>query len=510
MKALRQVTSFQVSDVVVVCAALFVAGYAVWVASPVYSDLMDQWVSSFGLILIHLLAGVFGIILLLQPFLDHRLRRGWFFLTLAAFSNVIAEVIWLYLESIQQVEPFPSIADLFYLLYYPLTLMGVLLLPFAPMRRRDQTLLWLDLGIIVLAGGMLFGYFLIGPISDLKVTASSLERIVALSYPVGDLMLFVGLASLFQRDLNRIGRGVLFLLMGSMVTLTFADVSFAYLELHENHSTPPVLNVLWLGAAMLLLGATAQQLAAAKWSPKINTTAPPRPMNLVRLLLPYVAAGIGPVLLLVALNQNVGLQKSIRGLLFGTVAAVTLVLLRQYLVLIENVQLFQQMQKLAMVDSLTGVYNRHSFNERFQEEVARVYQNNRPLSLLLMDVDDFKKINDTYGHLQGDLVLQTIAQALSRNLRKMDVLARFGGDEFVVLLPNLKLSEAEQVAARLEQAVSTQGIAGHPFRISMGLVEYKKGQSSQAMLEKADQALYSQKAIKKGQQAYPKAGQPDL
>lgn len=494
---------YHLTSTIVIIATLLVVMYAAWALSEVYDEAEDRILSSAGLIILHLMAGWFGMQLQQLKFLDARLRRGWFLLSLAAFSNVIGEAIWFFLESILKVEPFPSLADLFYLLYYPLTLLGVLLLPFAPMRRRDRWLLWLDLMIIMISAGMIFWYFVIGPLNTYEVAASSFERVVALAYPVGDLMLFAGLVNLFQRDVERMGRGALLLLMVSMVLLTFADGFFAYFEIHENYTTSVLLNVLWLGAALTLLGATVWQLNAAGREVPTAPVGRTRSVRTARLLLPYAAAAVGPLLLLGLINSNLSLDSSLQWLLYGTLIGFVLVLLRQYLVLVENMQLYQQMQRLATVDSLTGIYNRHSFNERFQQEVERAYLTGNPLSILLMDVDDFKKINDTYGHLQGDLVLQTVANELAINLRMMDVLARYGGDEFVVLLPGIHQAEAQEIAKRLEQAVAVHGIAGHPFGISIGVAQYERGVSAQQILEIADRALYQHKAMKKGGQDNP-------
>jgi diguanylate cyclase (GGDEF)-like protein len=149
------------------------------------------------------------------------------------------------------------------------------------------------------------------------------------------------------------------------------------------------------------------------------------------------------------------------------------------------------------VDSLTGVYNRHSFNENLRDEVRRSREHGRPLSVLLIDVDDFKFCNDTYGHLYGDQVLQKIAQVLGASLRKVDVLARFGGDEFVVLLPETDLPSAQLIADRLEHAVASEDQGEYFLGISLGVAEYQPDETPEDLLEQADRALYAHKAGKK-------------
>jgi GGDEF domain-containing protein len=141
----------------------------------------------------------------------------------------------------------------------------------------------------------------------------------------------------------------------------------------------------------------------------------------LRLVIPYlaVAAGWG---LLIYMVYSVGYaDQRVLGALYGSIVLVFLVLARQYFVLQENVRLYHAMQHLAVTDTLTGLYNRHFFNETLEREIERSKRYNSPLSILLMDVDNFKMFNDTYGHLQGDEVLKIIAHHLAGHLRKADI-----------------------------------------------------------------------------------------
>ena len=112
------------------------------------------------------------------------------------------------------------------------------------------------------------------------------------------------------------------------------------------------------------------------------------------------------------------------------------------------------LEQLAMTDYLTNLYNRRYFMQRGTEEFKRARRNNQPLALLMMDIDQFKKVNDTYGHEAGDMALQQVAAVLKSSLREIDILGRMGGEEFAVLLPNTSLHEAGLLAERVRQTIA--------------------------------------------------------
>jgi len=151
------------------------------------------------------------------------------------------------------------------------------------------------------------------------------------------------------------------------------------------------------------------------------------------------------------------------------------------------VQQFQKLEEKVRVDGLTQVYNRDYFNIRIHEQVLH----SGGLSLLMIDIDYFKAINDTYGHQRGDEILFNVAQTLKRYTRKQDAVYRYGGEEFVVVLPHTNEEEAVQVMEKLRVKVSEETMA----TVSIGGAFYSGDQASYAQLiSKADQALYQAKA----------------
>jgi len=153
--------------------------------------------------------------------------------------------------------------------------------------------------------------------------------------------------------------------------------------------------------------------------------------------------------------------------------------------------------KMAMVDPLTGLYNRRFAELRLAAEVDRSKRYGHPLTALVIDLNDFKQINDKFGHLAGDLVLKEFGSRLNRSIRVSDLAARMGGDEFLVILPECPSAQIPSLLCRMAgMEVNFRG-ATIPVRFSAGVAGFDPHESAQQMLERADQALYAQKNEKK-------------
>lgn len=155
--------------------------------------------------------------------------------------------------------------------------------------------------------------------------------------------------------------------------------------------------------------------------------------------------------------------------------------------------------ELATTDSLTGVYNRRTFKELAEPHLSRSRRSKLPVSLLMLDLDHFKRINDTYGHLAGDDVLKAFAELIRGCLRKEDLLARYGGEEFVVLLPGCSQASAAALAERIREGVSALPMEAnnHLARVTVSIGAASEAgdtlPSLEAMLGRADEALYQAK-----------------
>jgi diguanylate cyclase len=152
---------------------------------------------------------------------------------------------------------------------------------------------------------------------------------------------------------------------------------------------------------------------------------------------------------------------------------------------------------IAMTDPLTGVFNRLAYEEHIETEYQRWKRYHEPLSLLVIDIDHFKRINDTFGHLAGDKALKALAMRLRQNVREVDIVARYGGEEFVVIMPNTDGEAAYKVAEKLRSAIAS---AGFHYRqkpvnitVSCGLASFREEDESDSVFQRADDALYGAK-----------------
>src|ERR1700719_1666970 len=155
--------------------------------------------------------------------------------------------------------------------------------------------------------------------------------------------------------------------------------------------------------------------------------------------------------------------------------------------------LASEVYKLAALDQLTGLYNRRSGEQRLAQEISRAQRHGRPLTVLLMDLDGLKQVNDKHGHAAGDLLLKGFADRLQRAIRGSDLAVRLGGDEFMALLPECRAEEVRHVLARIECLEFEFNDEKISLHFSRGWTDYKAGETPQELLNRADQELYADK-----------------
>lgn len=166
---------------------------------------------------------------------------------------------------------------------------------------------------------------------------------------------------------------------------------------------------------------------------------------------------------------------------------------------IDRAKMLKTLEKLAITDGLTRLYNLRHFYKQLELEIDRCNRYGHSLALLLLDIDHFKKCNDSYGHLEGDKVLVKLGQAIKLCLRTMDSAYRYGGEEFTIILPETTGKEANNVAERISASVESERFsteAGEDFSItiSIGVTEYFKEEQLSTFIHRADQAMYKSKA----------------
>jgi two-component system cell cycle response regulator len=162
---------------------------------------------------------------------------------------------------------------------------------------------------------------------------------------------------------------------------------------------------------------------------------------------------------------------------------------------VRSYQYKKRLELMAVTDGLTGLFNHRFIFERLEEETAKVARYGRPLSIIMLDIDNFKAVNDTFGHRAGDEVILSVAHAIMACIRKTDVAGRYGGEEFLVLLPETDLASAKVVAEKIRSTVAQLSfeIKDLAITISAGVAEAQQGESYEAFINRADANLYRAK-----------------
>lgn len=157
----------------------------------------------------------------------------------------------------------------------------------------------------------------------------------------------------------------------------------------------------------------------------------------------------------------------------------------------------KRFQELSITDGLTGLYNSRHFYSQLQNEVDRYERYKRPLTMLLLDIDNFKNYNDSYGHLEGDIVLMRLAEVINRCLRKTDSAYRYGGEEFVIILPETSGDQGQIIAERIREEfkaeVFTSGGAETHVTVSIGVTQYLEDDSLTSFINRTDKCMYTAK-----------------
>jgi diguanylate cyclase (GGDEF)-like protein len=170
---------------------------------------------------------------------------------------------------------------------------------------------------------------------------------------------------------------------------------------------------------------------------------------------------------------------------------------------LRNCLLYKQAQTAALQDQLTGLNNRGAFDASIKREIDLSLRQRTPLSLIVLDIDHFKNINDSYGHSSGDRALKLLADTVKFTMRQSDIAFRYGGEEFTLLLSNTDIEDASLVAERIRDAVSklvcSDGQRDFGFTVSLGVAQLKQGEDGYSLFDRADHALYQGKKAGRNQ-----------
>ncbi|MFC3688643.1 diguanylate cyclase domain-containing protein [Aquipuribacter hungaricus] len=438
-------------------------------------------------------------------------RRLWWWLAAATASWAAGQTVWSWYELVLRREtPFPSPADAGFLAFPLLAATGLLLWhggPYLSAGARDL----IDGGL--LAGALLMVSWKTALGAAMQDGAGpGLGFVLGLAYPVGDLVSATVVLLLVART-GVAARPHVALIAAGLLSLAVADSAYVYLLTVDGYSSGNAISAGWV-TGFLLIGAAA----FVGRDPGAAVDQRDEPTHGV-LVLPYVAVAVA--LALVVQTALRGQVLSRPEVLLATALA-TLLLARQYLVVRDNDRLLREVRQReaalaheVMHDGLTGLSNRAMLLQRLDQVVAGHRRHGRGLVVMFCDLDGFKAINDTYGHLAGDGVLREVALRLRAGVRSTDTVARPSGDEFAVLMEPPH-DDPLRVAGRLISALSADvelpegtvrtgvsiGIAVIPAGAPGGAV------TSRSLIAAADSAMYSAKSGGKNRAVLVEVGVP--
>ena len=417
--------------------------------------------------------------------------RAWRLLSVAFWLYLLGDAVQLLYEVVLHQKPDPSWADAAYLGFYPVAFAGLLAFPSSRRTLSERFRLLLDAGTVFVGGATVIWYISLGP-AMASARGFDLPDLVLFAYPVGDLLLLFGVLSLLWRGAPRSSVASLRIFATGMLVFIAADVTYDYVSTNSTYVGGDPVDTLWMLALAILFVAAACQLRAG---PTDEFAAPPRLLASGPSVLPYLAVAGSYILLTVVGLRSVTFN-SVGGVLLGAVVLTVLVSVRQFAALRDNSRLTARYAELASIDGMTGLYNRRHLMEVAEAAFAHAQRLGQPLAVLLIDVDHFKQINDVHGHAAGDRVLADVAGSCREQVRPDDIIGRYGGDEFVIVIPQATSLRVAQIAARLTRPptrLTSRDGTSATFTISVGVAESTGSGDLPSLLARADLAMYEAK-----------------
>ncbi|KDF02349.1 hypothetical protein Y900_026280 [Mycolicibacterium aromaticivorans JS19b1 = JCM 16368] len=470
---------------VAICASVIFATFVVWVLSGRSHGDAVKAVDDVVFVLLTIPAAVFTA--LAARAVHGRLRAAWIAITIGMVGWALGEVLWAYYELALEEPPFPSLADAAYLIMPVGFGVGLLLFPADSGQLRARTLL--D-GVIV-AGSL----FLVSWVTILNPIYSAGSDgapavIISLAYPLSDVVVLTIAAMAWLRAADD-QRGVSTLLTIAMAFIALSDSGFAYLSAKNDYSSGNLIDIGWVAGLMLIMVAATVSRDEVR-RPRVHANL----AGWASVCFPYAP------LLLAGIVAAAEPATVFQTPLVGTVGTLLMlaVLGRQYLAVRENRRLLATVAEQALRDPLTGLANRAMFSDRLEEAMQRRERDSAAVALIILDLNDFKLVNDTLGHPAGDELLNRAGERILGCVRNSDTVARIGGDEFVVLVDDDPMHKhADQIAQRVAESFDKPFVIDGQelfIRPSVGLAVAGADEpevSAEELVKRADTAMYAAK-----------------
>ena len=397
---------------------------------------------------------------------------AWRWMAAGVAGNALGTLVEAFLAHVVHSDAFPSLADVFYLSLYPGLGIGLaLLVRRVPGASLETSLL--DSGIITAGAGLLSWVSLIHPLAD-SPDLGLFGRCVIVAYPLADLLLLaMATRLLLTTSLRTAAYRYVFAAVACFLTV---DTTWGVIN-HNGWEVGPwsskVLQLAVLAAYGLVAVGAVHPSARDEQLEDPETVVGLRPQTLTALT---VAALTAPAVL--AVQAMTGRVTDGASVAVGSALLFLLVIARKAALL----------RDLALVDELTGLANRRALMADLARSCAQAQRSGQPLALAVLDLDHFKQYNDLFGHVEGDELLTRTAQAWQQRLRAADLLGRFGGEEFVVVMPGTDVGTAEHVLRELRGAMPAE------LTFSGGLTGWRPGETPETLIRRADDALYVAKS----------------
>ncbi|HSF83777.1 MAG TPA: GAF domain-containing protein [Anaerolineales bacterium] len=314
-----------------------------------------------------------------------KMRWAWFILGMAMFSNFLADIAWFYYETILQVEPFPSLANVFHLAYYPLALLGLLALPVQASGRGGRLKFGLDLMVVLVSAWLPIWHFLVVPMAE-RYGGQSLMQVLAAAYPVGDLILLTGLAAMLMRQPEKSTRRALGWIFGGLVIWLAGDLIYSYQSLADTYMSGRWVGSTWL-LGNLFLGLAALR-SAHSYNQEVEHEQQVFALERFSRQIPFVSSALAYILVVTLIVTGLNQGRPMIDLLAGSALLTGLVMMRQLVEIGENQRLTVDLQKINQQIQLLTEEFEHRGREREQEinlaaAVARQLSELRDLETLL-------------------------------------------------------------------------------------------------------------------------------
>jgi diguanylate cyclase (GGDEF)-like protein len=419
-------------------------------------------------------------------------RGGWSLAAIGTASLAIGEMVWTVYDAVLHKDiPLPSIADAFYIPGDILLIFAFALLVMPAASGKSTWRSLVDASLVAIALATLSWYFVLRPAIHVEGLGPS-SLVATLSYPLMDLvMLIVLVAAIYRRAESSVPVPVFLLGLG-VAFIAVSDTLYVHLAtVQEYYPTGNPVEFGWVVGYALFASAGFMQW---RYGDSMETSITvPGSHSAINFAIPYLISV--PVLVLLVVATAVGDGDPM--LAAGACALVVGIAARQWITILELRDRERLISHMAYHDSLTGLPNRALLQDRAEQAIAFARRQKTGLAVLSVDLDRFKQVNDSYGHLFGDRFLRAVAANLSVSLRETDTVARVGGDEFIVLLPGVDSAHAASAMAdKLLAALRTLEVDGSyfPSQCSIGIsICPQDGLTLAELWNRADAAMYEAK-----------------